>query len=127
MKQCDKKSLLTLCLGAAGMSLRLLQNMTGFEPGTGLPIPGSIPGILLPVLLALLLRAMYGAVDLPNVGKFATVFSQFFGLYCRHEIVILSERQISLLGENYNGKTDIADGGFIEKIRLTPQGCMLFV
>ena len=53
MKQCDKKSLLTLCLGAAGMSLRLLQNMTGFEPGTGLPIPGSIPGILLPVLLAL--------------------------------------------------------------------------
>ena len=30
MKQCDKKSLLTLCLGAAGMSLRLLQNMTGF-------------------------------------------------------------------------------------------------
>ena len=42
MKQCDKKSLLTLCLGAAGMSLRLLQNMTGFEPGTGLPIPGSI-------------------------------------------------------------------------------------
>ena len=55
MKQCDKKSLLTLCLGAAGMSLRLLQNMTGFEPGTGLPIPGSIPGILLPVLLALAL------------------------------------------------------------------------
>ena len=53
MKQCDKKSLLTLCLGAAGMSLRLLQNLTGFEPGTGLPIPGSIPGILLPVLLAL--------------------------------------------------------------------------
>ena len=53
MKQCDNKSLLTLCLGAAGMSLRLLQNMTGFEPGTGLPIPGSIPGILLPVLLAL--------------------------------------------------------------------------
>ena len=53
MKQCDKKSLLTLCLGAAGMSLRLLQNLTGFEPGTGLPVPGSIPGILLPVLLAL--------------------------------------------------------------------------
>ena len=38
MKQCDKKSLLTLCLGAAGMSLRLLQNLTGFEPGTGLPL-----------------------------------------------------------------------------------------
>ena len=53
MKQCDKKSLLTLCLGAAGMSLRLLQNMTGFEPGTGLPVPGSLPGILLPVLLVL--------------------------------------------------------------------------
>ena len=27
MKQCDKKSLLTLCLGAAGMSLRLLQKL----------------------------------------------------------------------------------------------------
>ena len=72
MKQCDKKSLLTLCLGAAGMSLRLLQNMTGFEPGTGLPIPGSIPGILLPVLLALFLQTMYGAVDLLVVGKFGT-------------------------------------------------------
>ena len=62
MKQCDKKSLLTLCLGAAGMSLRLLQNMTGFEPGTGLPIPGSIPGILLPVLLALLLPPLIALI-----------------------------------------------------------------
>ena len=74
------------------------------------------------MLLALLLRAMYGAVDLPNVGKFATVFSQFFGLYCRHEIVILSERQISLLGENYNGKTDIADGGLHRKDPLDTAG-----
>ena len=62
MKQCDKKSLLTLCLGATGMSLRLLQNMTGFEPGTGLPIPGSIPGILLPVLLALLLPPLIALI-----------------------------------------------------------------
>ena len=67
MKQCDKKSLLTLCLGAAGMSLRLLQNMTGFEPGTGLPIPGSIPGILLPVLLPDEQQAAQGAGGGPAV------------------------------------------------------------
>lgn len=53
MKQCNRKNLLTLCLGAAGAALRLLQNLTGFEPDTGLPIPGNLPGLLLPVLLAL--------------------------------------------------------------------------
>ena len=73
MKQFDKKSLLTLCLGAAGMALRLLQNTIGFEPDTGLPIPGSLPGILLPVLLAVSAVILFrmngklpqGPVDVP--------------------------------------------------------------
>ena len=42
---------LSVCFGAAGFLLRLLQNRTGFEPDTGLPIPGSVPAILLPILL----------------------------------------------------------------------------
>ena len=29
--------------GAAAAVLRLLQNTTGFEEGTGLPIPGNLP------------------------------------------------------------------------------------
>ena len=41
-----------LAFGAAGFALRLLQNRTGFEPDTGLPIPGNVPAIILPVLLA---------------------------------------------------------------------------
>ena len=42
---------LSVCFGAVGFLLRLLQNRTGFEPDTGLPIPGSVPAILLPILL----------------------------------------------------------------------------
>ncbi|WP_295581624.1 hypothetical protein [uncultured Oscillibacter sp.] len=40
--------------GAAAFALRLLQNRTGFELGTGLPIPGNLPGIALAALLAAL-------------------------------------------------------------------------
>lgn len=38
--------------GAAACVLRLLQNHTGFEPDTGLPVPGDLAGIVLAVLLA---------------------------------------------------------------------------
>ena len=38
--------------GAAAFVLRLLQNQTGFEPETGLPIPGNLAGMSLVVLLA---------------------------------------------------------------------------
>lgn len=44
--------------GAAAFLLRLLQNRTGFEPDTGLPIPGNIPGLILVVLLVLLAAAL---------------------------------------------------------------------
>ena len=37
--------------GAAAFVLRLLQNQTGFEPETGLPIPGNLAGMSLVVLL----------------------------------------------------------------------------
>ena len=37
--------------GAAALVLRLLQNHTGFEPDTGLPIPGNLPGLALAALL----------------------------------------------------------------------------
>ena len=47
--------LLTALLGG-GLSfvLRLLQNRTGFEPDTGLPIPGSVFALVLPAVLAVL-------------------------------------------------------------------------
>lgn len=52
MKQRLTIPALSVGLGLAGFALRLLQNQTGFEADTGLPIPGNVPAILLPVLLA---------------------------------------------------------------------------
>ena len=40
--------------GAAALVLRLLQNKTGFEDSTGLPIPGNAPGAALAVFLVIL-------------------------------------------------------------------------
>lgn len=40
--------------GAAALVLRLLQNQTGFEAATGLPVPGNVPGLALAALLAAL-------------------------------------------------------------------------
>ena len=44
--------------GAASFLLRLLQNRTGFEPDTGLPVPDNIPGLALIALLVLLAAAL---------------------------------------------------------------------
>lgn len=44
--------------GAAALVLRLLQNKTGFESSTGLPIPGNLPGMALVILLAVLALAL---------------------------------------------------------------------
>ena len=52
-------SILGVCFGAAGFVLRLLQNRTGFEPDTGLPVPGNIPALALPVLLVLAAVVLY--------------------------------------------------------------------
>ena len=43
-------SILSVCFGAAGFVLRLLQNRTGFEPDTGLPVHGNIPAMALTML-----------------------------------------------------------------------------
>ena len=56
---CFSVSVLGVCFGAAGFALRLLQNRTGFEPDTGLPIPGNIPAMALPALLVLAAVAVY--------------------------------------------------------------------
>lgn len=52
MKQRLTMPLLAVLLGLAGFLLRLLQNLTGFEADTGLPLSGNVPAVLLPVLLA---------------------------------------------------------------------------
>lgn len=46
--------LVSVAGGAAALVLRLLQNKTGFEAATGLPIPGNAPGLALAALLAAL-------------------------------------------------------------------------
>ncbi len=82
--------------GAAAFVLRLLQNQTGFEPDTGLPIPGSLAAYALLALLAVLavLLAAFtrflpgeedpvypfpvensGLLTLPVLGIFAIAFS----------------------------------------------------
>lgn len=45
--------------GAAAYVLRMLQNRTGFEPDTGLPIPGNPAGMALAALLVLLAAAFF--------------------------------------------------------------------
>ena len=40
--------------GAVAFGLRLAQNLTGFEADTGLPVPGNLPGLVLPLFLAAL-------------------------------------------------------------------------
>lgn len=51
MKQ--RALLFSLAAGAACLALRLLQNHIGFEADTRLPVPGSFPALLLPLLLLL--------------------------------------------------------------------------
>lgn len=55
----DPAFILSVCFGAAGFALRLLQNRTGFEPDTGLPVSGNVPAMLLPVLLLVSAAALY--------------------------------------------------------------------
>lgn len=52
----------SVAAGAACFALRLLQNKTGFEASTGLPISGNIPAIALIALLAFLSIGLFFAV-----------------------------------------------------------------
>lgn len=65
--------------GAVAFLLRLLQNRTGFEPDTGLPIPGNVPGLALVVLLAVLATALCVLVwKLPKEAGPGPAFPQDF-------------------------------------------------
>ena len=48
---------LALAGGAAAFALRLAQNRTGFEAGTGLPVAGNLWGRLLAGLLVVIILA----------------------------------------------------------------------
>ena len=65
--------------GAVAFLLRLLQNRTGFEPDTGLPIPGNVPGLALVVLLAVLAAALCVLVwKMPKEADPGPAFPQDF-------------------------------------------------
>lgn len=66
--------------GAAAFALRLLQNRTGFEQDTGLPIPGNLFARLVPLALIVLAAALAAAAwRLPKDGeKSAQLFTGSF-------------------------------------------------
>lgn len=65
--------------GTVAFLLRLLQNRTGFEPDTGLPIPGNVSGLALVVLLAVLAAALCVLVwKLPKEADPGPAFPQDF-------------------------------------------------
>ena len=69
---------LVVILGSIpAFALRLLQNRTGFEAVTGLPIPGNFAGLALPLLLAALAAVLFLlARRFPNEpASFSTLFS----------------------------------------------------
>ena len=80
MKRRSVISILSVALGAAAFALRLLQRKTGFEVDTGLPIPGNVPAILLPVLLAAAAVLLLSMVRPLAKGPVQAPFSQLFDL-----------------------------------------------
>ena len=54
MKKYDSILFTALVGGGLSFGLRLAQNRTGFEPDTGLPIPGNVFALVLPAVLAAL-------------------------------------------------------------------------
>ena len=58
MKKYALVPLVSVAGGAAAFVLRLLQNRTGFEASTGLPVPGNLPGLALIVCFVLLAAAL---------------------------------------------------------------------
>ena len=70
MKYRHSLPLVSLLFGAACFALRLVQNRTGFEPDTGLPVPGNLPALLLPLML-LLAAAAAAILAFRNIPKAA--------------------------------------------------------
>jgi len=68
MKRLSLIPLTALLGGAVSFILRLLQNRTGFEPDTGLAVPGNAPALALVIFLALTAAALL-AMTLRQYGK----------------------------------------------------------
>jgi hypothetical protein len=76
-----KETLFPLAATAGGIVaflLRFLQNRTGFEATTGLPIPGNIPGIILVLFLILMAAGLFvlsRKLPAPEAEDFPTLFT----------------------------------------------------
>ena len=92
--------------GAAAFILRMLQNQTGFEAVTGLPVTGCIPAIILPLLLLVLaVLFLFFARRLPETSQPA--FPQDF-LCSDHRLFFLVIAGIFLIGAA--GLADLYEG-----------------
>ena len=65
MKKYNLFYLLAVLGGAVGFLLRLLQNRTGFEAETGLPVSGNLPALALIVLLKIIPHPLYDYLYYP--------------------------------------------------------------
>ena len=81
MNMMKKETLFPLAATAGGIVaflLRFLQNRTGFEATTGLPIPGNIPGILLVLFLILMAAGLFilsRKLPAPETEDFPALFT----------------------------------------------------
>lgn len=84
--------------GAIALALRLVQNHTGFEADTGLPVPGAPAGIVLAIfLLALVITLFLLARQLPSEAEQGPAFSDVFSTSST-ELVTLLIMGIFLIG-----------------------------
>lgn len=101
--------------GGAAFVLRMLQNRTGFEPDTGLPIPGNAAGTALVLLLAALAAAFFWLVRrLPQEEPGAVSFPDGFSTGSTG-LLALPMAGIFLIG--LSGAADLA-----EAAGVLPQG-----
>ena len=77
--------------GAVAFGLRLAQNLTGFEADTGLPVPGNLPGLVLPLFL--------GIDGIMYAGPVADLLAALIA-------ALMLRRQMGKMKENIAGKKD---------------------
>ena len=81
MNMMKKETLFPLAATAGGIVaflLRFLQNRTGFEATTGLPVPGNIPGIMLVLFLLLMAAGLFVLsckLPAPEAEDFPSLFT----------------------------------------------------
>ena len=94
--------------GAAAFVLRLVQKRTGFEPGTGLPIPGAPAGTALAVLLAALAVLLLLLVrQLPAETEAGPAFPADFAV---HDPRLLTLPVIGVFLTALSGLADLYEG-----------------